>query len=228
MVTAVDGVALHVAQHGEGADVLVLSGGPGLVNYLAVDGLTPEGSRAWLPDPRGVGRSGGGPHSMSQAVHDLEAIRTGVGVARWTVIGHSWGSDLAVRYALDHPGSVSRVVGIAGHGLHKDRSWSERYEAARSSEPELDIAWVEPVWRALQESFLEWIHEPGLFRKLAETQVPMQFVAAGEDIRPSWPLQQLAALVPRGTFETVDGVPHDFWSTHPSTWRDVVSRAIDR
>ncbi|HEY2308248.1 MAG TPA: alpha/beta fold hydrolase [Streptosporangiaceae bacterium] len=64
-----------------------------------------------------------GPSCMARAVADLEDVRRAVGVARWVVLGHSWGSDLAVRYALDHPGRVAAVVGTAGHGLHKDRSW---------------------------------------------------------------------------------------------------------
>jgi len=53
----------------------------------------------------------------------------------------------------------------------------------------------------------------------------MHFIAAGDDIRPSWPLAQLAALVPDGTFLTVPGVPHDFWSTHPEVWIETVTRA---
>jgi proline iminopeptidase len=53
----------------------------------------------------------------------------------------------------------------------------------------------------------------------------MHFIAAGEDIRPSWPLAQLAALVPRGMLSTVPGVPHDFWSTHPELWTKTVTNA---
>ena len=71
---------------------------------------------------------------MARAVADLEDIRRAPGVARWVVLGHWWGSDLAVRYALDHADRAAAVVGIAGHGLHKDRSWSEIYEAQRYAE----------------------------------------------------------------------------------------------
>jgi proline iminopeptidase len=226
VVTAQDGVRLHVDTSGEGPEVLVLSGGPGQVNYLADAGLAPVGLRAWFPDPRGVGRSGGGPHTMADAVADLEAVREALGVESWAVLGHSWGSDLAVRYAVDHPGSVRRVVGVAGHGLHKDRTWSAAYEAGRDSEPDLGLAWDEEVWRSLNGSFADWIHEPRLFRRLADSTVPMHFVAAADDIRPSWPLRQLAALVPLGSFETVPGVPHDFWTSHPATWREVVTAAL--
>src|SRR5690348_4051361 len=129
-VPAGDGTLLHVGVTGVGPDVAVLSGGPGCVHYLEDDHLAPRGMRAWYPEPRGVGRSGGGPHDLDRAVAGLEAVRRHAGVDDWSVLGHSWGSDLAVRYALDHPDRVNLVVGIAGHGLHKDRTWSQVYEAA--------------------------------------------------------------------------------------------------
>ncbi len=112
-------------------------------------------------------------------------------------MGHSWGCDLAVRYAVEHPEAVAAVVGIAGKGPHRDRTWSEAYEAGKAAEPAVDIDWVPEVHAALGESFTDWIHRPDLWRRLADCQVPMHFIAAADDIRPSWPLTQLAALVPR-------------------------------
>lgn len=218
-------MGLHTFVVGHGPDVLVLTGGPGCVNYLASDDLAPRGTRAWHPDPRGVGRSGGGPHTMAEAVADLEEVRRSVGVESWVVLGHSWGGDLAVRYALDHPASVSRVVAIAGTGIQKDRSWHETYESLRNTEPDLPIEWAPAVHESLRASFTEWIHEPDLLRRLADSPVPMSFLAAEHDIRPSWPMQQLAALVPNGSFDVVTGVPHDFWSTHPDVWVSVVTEA---
>lgn len=219
----VDDATLHVGVAGDGPDVLVLPGGPGCVNYLADDALAPHGTRAWHPEPRGVGRSGGGAHDLTRAVADLESIRHQVGVDSWTVLGHSFGSDLAVRYALDHPNRVRGVVGVAGHGLHQDRSWSTAYAALSHTEDDVVIEWDPTVHESLGDSFVEWIHEPRLFRRLADTPVPMTFLAAGEDIRPDWPLRQLAALVPRGEFRELAGVAHNFWSTHPAVWVDVVS-----
>ena len=72
-----------------------------------------------------------------------------MGVESWTVLGHSFGSDLAVRYALDHPERVCAVVGVAGHGLHKDRTWSETYAAARHTEDEFAIEWDPVVHESL-------------------------------------------------------------------------------
>lgn len=140
-------------------------------------------------------------------------------------MGHSWGSDLAVRYAVEHPDVVRAVVGIAGRGPQRDRTWSDAYRAGKAAEPAADIEWVPEVHASLSESFTDWIHRPGLWRGLAACQVPMHFIAAGDDIRPSWPLAQLAALVPRGTFTTVPDVPHHFWFTHPDVWRKTVAAA---
>ena len=162
---------------------------------------------------------------MARAVADLEDVRRSLGVARWVVLGHSWGSDLAVRYALDHPERVAAVVGIAGHGLHKDRNWSEVYEAQRHTEDAIHIDWSQEVHAALSESFLDWIHEPGLYRSLADSPVRMRFIAAANDIRPDWPLRQLAELVPAGSFELVAGVDHNFWTTDPERWIEVVTAA---
>ena len=53
----------------------------------------------------------------------------------------------------------------------------------------------------------------------------MNFIAAGDDVRPSWPLRQLSELAPRGSFSVIDGVAHDFWATAPDVWVDVISTA---
>jgi len=219
------GVALHVGVAGQGPDLVVLTSGPGCVQYLERDEISPPDYRAWYPEPRGVGRSGGGPHTMEQAIADLEVIRETVGLGNWIVMGHSWGCDLAVRYAIEHPDAVTSVVGIAGRGPQRDRSWSEAYEAGKATEPVVDIDWVPEVHESLSDSFTVWIHRPDLWRRLADCRVVMHFIAAGDDIRPSWPMAQLAALVPRGRFSTVPGVPHDFWFTHPEMWTKTVTNA---
>jgi proline iminopeptidase len=224
MVTVRD-AELHVGVTGHGPDVVVLTGGPGCVQYLERDEISPLGHRAWYPEPRGVGRSSGGPHTMQDAIADLEAIRAAVGVGTWIVAGHSWGCELGVRYAVEHPQAVTAVVGIAGTGPQRDRSWSAAYEAGKDTEPAIDIDWVPAVHAALRDSFADWIHQPGLWRGLADCPVPMHFIAAGDDIRPSWPLAQLAALVPHGEFSIVPGVPHDFWSTHPEVWTKTITDA---
>ena len=164
---------------------------------------------------------------MEQALADLEGIRQVLGLASWIVVGHSWGCDLAVRYAVEHPAVVRSLIGIAGRGPQRDRTWSEAYESGKATDPVVEIDWAADVHASLGDSFTEWIHRPDLWRGLADCKVPMHFVAAGDDIRPSWPLRQLAALVPNASFATVPGVPHDFWLTHPEVWSRTVTEICE-
>ncbi len=91
----------------------------------------------------------------------------------------------------------------------------------------MEIDYDPGVHAALGTSFTEWIHHPDLWRSIASCPVPVQLVAAAaDDVRPSWPLAQLAALLPRGRLTTVPDVPHDFWSTHPETWTATVDAAL--
>ena len=107
----------------------------------------------------------------------------------------------------------------------RDRTWSEAYEAGKDTEPIVAVAWVPEVHAALSASFTEWVQQPDLWRSVADCPVPMHLIAAGADIRPAWPLEQLARLVPRGRCTTVPDVPHDFWYTDPDVWIAAVTDA---
>ncbi|MCL8025807.1 alpha/beta hydrolase [Nocardioides sp. BSK12Z-3] len=208
--------------------MLVLSGGPGCEHYLATESLAPTGRRCWFPWPRGVRPSGGGPHDMERAVADLEALRIGLGLGSWAVVGHSWGGDLALRYAVDHPEAVTCVVAVAARGPQRDRTWSEAYEAGKAFEKGVDVAFDAEVWAALRASFTTWTQHPLLWRSLAECPVPVELVAAGDDVRPAWPLGQLATLLPHARLTTVPDVPHDFWHTDPDRFVATVRQALGR
>jgi proline iminopeptidase len=43
-------------------------------------------------------------------VEDLERLRAHLGITRWVVFGGSWGSTLALAYALAHPAPVSALI----------------------------------------------------------------------------------------------------------------------
>ena len=77
---------------------------------------------------------------------------------------------------------------------------------------------------ALAEALTTW-RELWRIRSLADSSVRMRFIAAANDIRPDWPLRQLAELVPAGSFELVAGVDHNFWTTDPERWIEVVTEA---
>ncbi|WP_258805935.1 alpha/beta fold hydrolase [Pseudarthrobacter sp. NS4] len=101
--------------------VLYLHGGPG--SSLGRGGYRKrhDQTRFWVIglDQRGCGKSipviqddlGHLFENTTQSlIDDIEAVRTRLGVEKWIVTGVSWGSTLALAYALKHP---ERVLGIA-------------------------------------------------------------------------------------------------------------------
>lgn len=108
---------LYVEQSGnpEGIPAVYLHGGPGGGCQPSQRRLfDPERYRAVLFDQRGAGRSR--PRRSLEAnttqdlVADLERIRERLGIARWLVVGGSWGSTLALAYAEAHPDRVTGLI----------------------------------------------------------------------------------------------------------------------
>jgi proline iminopeptidase len=119
MVRLRDGAKLWTAVSGTGPPVVCLHGGPGIWDYLAplADMLDATFTVVRF-DQRGCGRSTGddGPFTIAQAVDDLDQVRAALGFDRWGVAGHSWGAELALRYAAEHPDRSTAVAYIAGVG----------------------------------------------------------------------------------------------------------------
>jgi proline iminopeptidase len=114
-----DGAGLWTATSGTGPPVVCLHGGPGLWDYLgSLAALLGEAFTVIRFDQRGCGRSTGtgGPFTIAQAVDDLDQVRAALGVERWAVAGHSWGAELALRYAAAHPDRTTAVAYIGGVG----------------------------------------------------------------------------------------------------------------
>ncbi|KXS13087.1 proline iminopeptidase [Gonapodya prolifera JEL478] len=118
----VDGVhTLYVEECGNqhGVPVVFLHGGPG--GGCGVDDrrfFNPSAYRVILFDQRGAGRSTP-PAELKdndtwKLVEDVERVRALVGVERWHVFGGSWGSTLALSYAITYP---TRVVSLTLRGI---------------------------------------------------------------------------------------------------------------
>lgn len=124
MLDVGDGHRVHWETWGrdDGAPVaVVLHGGPGSgIGAWQRSLLEPDAFRVVAFDQRGCGRST--PYAAvdgeaalrcnttAHLVADMEALRSSLGIARWLVVGGSWGATLALAYAQAHPDRVTGLV----------------------------------------------------------------------------------------------------------------------
>lgn len=98
---------------GEGPPVILIHGGPGLSqDYLlpSMERLA-ERHQVILYDQRGAGRSeDSGEISLDGYVEDLEGVRRAFGFEKISIVGHSWGGLVAMRYAAAHPEAIDKMV----------------------------------------------------------------------------------------------------------------------
>ncbi len=106
-----------------GKPVVFLHGGPGCGTAPSCrQFFDPEFYRIILFDQRGSGKST--PHAnltnndTDSIICDMEKIREKLGIDKWLVFGGSWGSTLALSYALQHP---DRTVGLVLRGIFLGR-----------------------------------------------------------------------------------------------------------
>lgn len=162
-VTTDDGADLYVEESGtpDGLPAVWLHGGPGgdLGSGWHRTLFDPDRYRVVGLDQRGTGRST--PNVLDdlarlpglttdRLIRDLEQVRESLGIDRWVVGGVSWGSTLALAYALDHPDRVIAIGLIAvtttsrdevdwitdgvGNMFPEDRDVFERASHRRSGE----------------------------------------------------------------------------------------------
>jgi proline iminopeptidase len=113
---AVDNTSLYARVAGRGQPIIVLHGGPDFdIAYLLpeLDELG-DAYRLIYYDQRGRGKSAEGvrPEDVTLAsdLADLDAIRRHFQVDSPILLGHSWGTVLALEYALRNPSLVSRLI----------------------------------------------------------------------------------------------------------------------
>ena len=106
-----------------GKPVVFLHGGPGSgCNPTQRRFFDPAHYRIILIDQRGCGRSKPlgevEQNTTSDLIADIEAIRTTLEIDKWLVFGGSWGSTLALAYAIQHP---TKVTGLILRGIFLSR-----------------------------------------------------------------------------------------------------------
>ncbi len=99
----------------DGIPILILHGGPGAGASAAHRRFfDPKHYRIIIFDQRGAGRSQ--PlgsltnNTTDHLLHDMEQLRLHLKIPRWHLFGGSWGSTLALAYALQHPDQCISLI----------------------------------------------------------------------------------------------------------------------
>lgn len=143
-------LVLHYRDYGQGEPVLILMGGPG----FSGDGMEPvaqiiaKRGRAIVPDQRGSGGSipkDDKAITLGATIADLEALRTELGLAKWTVWGCSWGGMLALDYASKFPSSLKGLV-LVGSGGTSWASFSKAFSDNMNARMSADDHAAQQYW----------------------------------------------------------------------------------
>jgi len=116
-----DNGAICGSVSGDGLEVVLLHGGPGLSDYTELlDGETADW-RTVRYQQRGLAPSSvEGPFDVDRHVADAVAVLDTVVVDKAVLLGHSWGAHLALQVAQAHPERVLAVVAVDGLGATGD------------------------------------------------------------------------------------------------------------
>ena len=123
-------VSLFVEVIGRGYPLVLMHGGPGADHWTMVPfRRCADQFTLVFYDHRCNGRSQGAPVSSmtwENLTADADALRRKLGFERWAVLGHSFGGQVALEYALRYPGSLSHLVLLDTGG---DSRWSQQNAA---------------------------------------------------------------------------------------------------
>lgn len=182
------GIRLYHFSQGEGRNVLVVHGGPGMPFRQPLSGLaTLSGTyRFQYYDQRGCGDSirpfdrFSSPNTyenmqtlekslgLGAQIADIERIRRILGEEKLILVGHSWGGFQAALYAAEFPEHVEALVLVSpATMLVMPQEDSELFGSVRAQLPEDQLA----EYDAFLESYFDF---NGLFQKSEADLVAMQ------------------------------------------------------
>jgi pimeloyl-ACP methyl ester carboxylesterase len=96
--------------------LIVINGGPGASHHAIgrLESLASPTLRVVLYDQRGMGGSSApasdNGYALDDYVADLEALRTGLGLTKVHLLGHSFGGLIAMAYAAAHPDRLESLI----------------------------------------------------------------------------------------------------------------------
>jgi pimeloyl-ACP methyl ester carboxylesterase len=145
-----------------------------------IDFLSRQGFRVIAPDQIGFGKSskpGTYQYTFAQLAHNTRALLDSLQLTRCSIVGHSMGGMVAVRFALQYPATTERLILVNPIGL-EDYSMSVPYRTVDE--------WFTDELKATPESIREYqrtSYYAGVWRPEYESQIQQ---IAGFTLHPDY------------------------------------------
>jgi pimeloyl-ACP methyl ester carboxylesterase len=116
--TQANGIAMHVAEAGDGFPVVMCHGFPELWYSWRhqIPALAAAGYRAIAPDMRGYGGTDApaepAQYTMKILCADMAGLLDALGIERAVFVGHDWGGPVAWQMGLRYPERVAAIAGL--------------------------------------------------------------------------------------------------------------------
>ena len=116
---------INKSQNIEKEYLCLCGGGPGVSDGLsAVDPLLNNHYNIIRFDYRGCGSStADGNYDIETTLDDIEKIRQFYNIESWYTLGHSWGANIALFYALKYPQFCKGIIYLCGIGVQNNNDW---------------------------------------------------------------------------------------------------------
>ncbi|MFQ5492911.1 MAG: alpha/beta fold hydrolase [Candidatus Dojkabacteria bacterium] len=233
---------------GEGRTIILLHGWGGSIGSLEKlqQELADMGFQVFNLDLPGFGDSGipGKAMTLDDYVEYLDKLVTRLNIYKPIFVGHSFGGKLAMKYAINKPGTLSNLVVIDASGINPRNSAKRSllYLPAKIFGAVFDLPGlklVKPIVRKLFYKFVVREHDyvksdhirqtfqniisEHLDGKLDQIKTDTLVIWGEKDtVTPLWQGQQLASKIAGSRFEVVEGAKHSL----PLEMPEVVARII--
>ncbi|MBS1969845.1 MAG: prolyl aminopeptidase [Bdellovibrionales bacterium] len=190
----------------KGKPVVFLHGGPG-------GGIHPDHRRFFDPnhyriilfDQRGSGKSTPiaelRENDTWNLVKDIETLRTKLGIEKWVVFGGSWGSTLALTYAIKHTERVSALI-LRGIFLCRPSEIHWFYqEGASQIFPDIWDEYLKPIPKEEQNDLVK-----AYYKRLTDTNYNVRLEAA--KAWSKWEAATSRLIVSREAIDEFDDPDH--------------------
>lgn len=126
-IISTDGAPVYYKVFGTGKPLLIINGGPGMNSngFEALAKQLSKTNKTIIYDQRGTGKStlkslDSSTVNLKLMIDDIESLRKGLNIEKWSILGHSFGGMLASYYATLHPQHIDKLILSSSGGIDLD------------------------------------------------------------------------------------------------------------